>query len=350
MEASGNKNVSRVLIVGGGPAGSAAAIYCAKYGHQVILIESEKFPRRKPGETLHPGVDVIFRQLGVYDDIQNANFVRHDGVCVKWSYNEPPKTILFGKDNNEPWLGYQAFRADLDDILLSRARDVGAMVMQPCRACDILVESEQVIGVKTSSAGEVLGDFIIDASGGGHWLARKLNLTIEKHSSPLYARYGYAKGKCHARDQVPLIEATPDGWIWTAKVKNGLYQWTRLNFHKVSIAPNWLPDEFTGLKSSQAIHGADVTWRQVIQPAGPGYFIIGDAATVVDPASSHGVLKGLMSGIKAAHIISRIFKDKFPSTIASLDYNKWVSQWFFHDIAKLRELYMQHPSHPILVR
>jgi flavin-dependent dehydrogenase len=220
--------------------------------------------------------------------------------------------------------------------------------MQPCRALDILVESEQVIGVKTSFAGEVLGDFIIDAGGGGHWLARKLNLTIEKYSSPLYAHYGYAKGECHARDQVPLIEATPDGWIWTAKVKNHLYQWTRLNFHKRSLARDWLPDEFRGLTPSQPIQGADVTWRRVIQPSALGYFIIGDAATVVDPASSHGVLKGLMSGIKAAHTIFRIVKDKFPITIASLEYNKWVSQWFFHDIAKLRELYMQHPSHPIL--
>ena len=119
---------------------------------------------------------------------------------------------------------------------------------------------------------------MIDAGGGGHWLAKNLNLTVKRYSIPLYAQYGYAKGKCCARDQVPLIEATPWGWIWSAKIKNELYQWTRLNFHNISVPHDWLPDEFKDLVSSQPVRGADVTWRRVIQPSGLGYFIIGDAA------------------------------------------------------------------------
>ncbi len=51
--------------------------------------------------------------------LMNASFVRHNRVRLKWSYNEPPKTILFSKDNNRLWLWYHAFRADLDDILLA---------------------------------------------------------------------------------------------------------------------------------------------------------------------------------------------------------------------------------------
>ena len=113
---------TEVLIVGGGPAGSAAAIYCAKYGLSVMLVESDRFPRIKPGETLHPGVDIIFRELGIYDEIQKTDFIRHEGVSVKWTYNDPPVITHYGKDKNGPWLGYQAFRADLDNILLSKAQ------------------------------------------------------------------------------------------------------------------------------------------------------------------------------------------------------------------------------------
>jgi hypothetical protein len=127
--------------------------------------------------------------------------------------------------------------------------------------------------------------------------------------------YGYAKGECSVRDQVPLIKATSDGWIWTAKVKNGLYQWTRLCFRNTSIPADWLPDEFKRLTPSESTHGADVTWRRVINPAGEGYFIIGDAAMVIDPSSSHGVLKGMMSGIKAAYAISRIIKNNGSSVM-----------------------------------
>ena len=92
------------------------------------------------------------------------------------------------------------------------------------------------------------------------------------------------------------------------------------------------------------MHGVDVTWRRVVQPAGSGYFIVGDAAAVLDPASSHGVLKGIMSGMQAAHAIIRITKDHFPSEIASKNYNEWITEWFLYDIHKLEKFYSQHPS------
>jgi flavin-dependent dehydrogenase len=337
----------RIVIIGGGPAGSSAAIMCANLGFNVEVIEYERFPRGKPGETLHPGVEVLFRLLGVYEDIQNANFIRPRGICTKWCYSDPPKVTLFGKDGNGQWLGYQALRSDLDDILLSRARDLGAVIIQPCSALDILIDSGKVIGVTTSTGRDLFADFVVDAGGGGHWLARKLNLAIEKHSPRFYVQYGYAKGECLDRDQLPLIQAIPEGWIWTAKVKKGIYQWTRLNFKKPSISPNWLPDEFEHLTPIQAMRGANVTWRRVVPATGSGYFIAGDAATVIDPASSHGVLRALMSGIKVAHAMFRILHDKYPSKTISWEYNNWISQWFLHDVARLRQLYAQHPN-PLL--
>ncbi|MBA4535538.1 hypothetical protein H1196_23700 [Brevibacillus halotolerans] len=53
--------------------------------------------------------------------------------------------------------------------------------------------------------------------------------------------------------------------------------------------------------------GADMTWRVITQLGGPGgYFLIGDAATVLDPASSHGVLKAVMSGMMAGNLIAQM--------------------------------------------
>ncbi len=118
------------------------------------------------------------------------------------------------------------------------------------------------------------------------------------------------------------------------------------NNNKIIIPYGWLPDEFEGLEPIKSMHGADVTWRRVLQPAGSGYFIVGDAAAVLDPASSHGVLKGIMSGMKAAHAIIRITKDYFPSEIVSKNYTEWITEWFLHDIHKLKKFYSQHPSQP----
>jgi flavin-dependent dehydrogenase len=346
----------KVIIVGAGPAGSAAAIWCAKFGFHTVIVESAKFPRNRPGETLHPGVESLFEELGVKEDIQAAKFIRHRGIWTRWNSgkrevdknknnNNDWKLITFGEDEKGPWLGYQAWRARLDSILLQRAQKCGVCVLQPCQALDVMLDyNRKVIGIKTT-CGNFLADFVIDAAGGIHWLTRRLKLVIEKHSAPLFAFYGYAQGECPPRDEAPAIVLTPEGWTWTAKIQKHLYQWTQLYFNtsvdnKLMVPySGWLPDEFKGLEPVKPMHGADVTWRLVVQPSGPGYFIVGDAAAVLDPASSHGVLRGIMSGMKAAHAIIRISKDGFPNEIASKNYNEWITKWFLYDIQKLEKLY-----------
>ena len=46
----------QVIVLGGGPAGTATAIRCVQSGLRVALVERESFPRHRPGETQHPGI------------------------------------------------------------------------------------------------------------------------------------------------------------------------------------------------------------------------------------------------------------------------------------------------------
>lgn len=333
----------KIVIIGCGPAGSAAAIWCAKQGFSVTMIETAKFPRDRPGEALHPGIECLFTQLSVNHEIQSANFLRYPGIWVKWDCK--PTLIPFGSNQNMPWLGYQVRRAELDLILVERARMLGVVISQPCQALAPILEENRVVGVKTS-CGELMADFTIDAGGSGHWLAQKLKLSIQRYSPPLYVNYGYAEGCCPSRDLAPAIMAIRGGWLWTAKVHNNIYQWMRLMFERTPICQNWLPTEFEGLKVKQASRGADVSWRCVVTPAGSGYFIVGDAFGVVDPASFHGILRGMMSGIMASHAIFQISKTHLNKQLASLLYNEWLSNWYLHDVTKLRSLYTRHPDHP----
>lgn len=348
----------RILIIGGGPAGTSAAIWAAKRGFSVTIIESQKFPRNKPGETLHPGVEPLFEQLGVNKDVQAAKFMRHRGIWIRWTNNrkdsrdsDDRRLLTFGKDEKGLWLGYQAWRAILDNILLRRAKMCGVSVLQPCQALDVILDDDRkVIGLETS-CGNIMADFVIDATGGIHWLARRLKLVVGKHSPPLFAYYGYAKGECAPPCEEPAITITPNGWTWTAKIQKHLYQWTRLYFNRdkkniKSLLPyGWLPEEFKGLTPIQPMRGSDVTWRLVVKAAGSGYFLVGDAAAVIDPSSSHGVLRALMSGMMASHSIVRIIHDRIPSDSAINGYNYWISKWFFYDVAKLKELHRFHFTH-----
>lgn len=154
-----------VVVIGGGPAGSAASIQCARAGLNVALIERLLFPRNHPGETLHPGIEPLLRQLDVWEEVLAADFPRHVGQWIQWAGQ--PRFEPFGVDENGLWLGFQAWRADFDAILLERARQVGVQVLQPCRALQAIVNNGRVRGVLTSQ-GAVRAHFVVDASGDRH--------------------------------------------------------------------------------------------------------------------------------------------------------------------------------------
>jgi flavin-dependent dehydrogenase len=336
-----------VAIVGGGPAGSAAAIWCRRQGLRVVLLKREPFPRHRRGETLPPGVEPIFAQLGLTDAIQDAEFTRHAGTWVSWS--GPRRFEPFGADERGPWRGFQAPREELDRILLDAAKLAGASVIQSCRAERPLVEDNRVVGVETSQ-GTILARWIVDAGSGAHWLARQLTIPLRFASPRLLARYGYATGTWPERDDAPEIAADNTGWTWTARIAAGHYHWTRLSLveddpHR-DVAPACLA-ELTPLSRPR---GADVTWRIVSRPAGTGYICAGDAAAVLDPASSHGVLRGLMAGIMAGHTIARVTAGAVSEPDAIAGYTVWISDLFLAEVKAMTRLYRQLPRPPRWVR
>jgi 2-polyprenyl-6-methoxyphenol hydroxylase-like FAD-dependent oxidoreductase len=328
-----------VVVLGGGPAGAATAITCAQAGVSVMLLERQSFPRERPGETLHPGIEPLLHKLGVAEAVLAAGFLRHRGHWVQWG--DQPRFMPFGSDEQGEWLGFQAGRAELDSLLLEGARSHNIPIQQPCRAMGIRIEHGRVMGVETAS-GFIAATYVVDATGGQHWLAKQLGLQITHYSPPLTAYYGYAEGNCPLRDQAPAMVADAQGWIWTARVHPQLYQWTRLLFDPSPLPQNWRPDEFQSLTPRGKPRRADVTWRMASQVAGPGYFLTGDAAAVLDPASSHGVLKAILSGMMTGHLISQIDRGQ-SERFALQTYQSWLPEQFRHDLNTLQALYALKP-------
>ena len=95
--------------------------------------------------------------------------------------------------------------------------------------------------------------------------------------------------------------------------------------------------------------GADVTWRIVERPAGSGYICVGDAA-VLDPASSHGVLKAIMSGMMAGHVIAENLTGSASPATATGAYTEWLTDHFRADVAALTEMYRSLARPPAWVR
>lgn len=337
-----------VAVVGAGPAGTAAAISCARAGLGVAILDRAAPPRGRPGETLHPGIEAPLRELGVLGRVLRAGFPRHEGIWVGW--DAPPRFVPYGADDAGPWRGFQAWGADLDAMLLEHARDLGAEVFRPCRALRPTMSRGRVTGLETSE-GRIGARFVVDAAGSGHWLARRLGLPVRRRSPRLVARFGYVAGVCPAREAIPAIVADRSGWTWTAKVRPNLYQWTRLNLDGRRTDPAYVPTELHGLPRRGRDRGADVSWRIVGESAGPGYFMVGDAASVLDPASSHGVLKAVLSGMLAAHAITMsVASGGVMGQACASGYAGWIHERFEHDVAELRGLYARLPNPPSWVR
>jgi flavin-dependent dehydrogenase len=327
-----------VIVVGGGPAGSAAAIACASRGLRVWLFERETFGGERPGEALHPGIEPLLAQLGVADRLDSVVGVRHEGIWIEWSRSR--RFQSFGRDSEGRWRGFQVWRADFDTLLLQRARETGVEVFQPYAVTGILNGDDGASGV-TTGAGPVTGRMIIDATGRADWLSRMLGIERRVRSPRLIARYGYADGYCPTHDLAPTLVGDRSGWLWTAMVRPGTYQWTRVVLDASAIGPDWMPEAFSGLVPHGRSRGADVTWRIASEVAGRNWFMVGDAAARLDPTSSHGVLKALMSGIAAGHLIAAVLSGTAPAAGAAAAYHDWVAGWFADDAVQLSKFYRE---------
>jgi flavin-dependent dehydrogenase len=321
-----------VLIVGAGPAGCAAAIVCRQAGLSVAVVDARRRSNDRPGETLHPGIEVLFDRLGVGDAVRASDFIRHAGVEVRW--DKPLGFVPYGEDAAGPWRGFQAWRSELDAILRDRVSRLGGQIHLGCRTIRPVARAGRVTGVETSE-GLFAADWVIDAAGSRHWLARHLALPIQWFSPQLFATYGYLRRTEH---HPPRLEADADGWTWEAEVREGLYQWTRLLFDETG-APLAVP------AGQGKMRTADVGWRWVPDAAGPGYFAVGDAAVTLDPTSSHGVLRAVMCGMMAGHLLATTSANEGVTR-----YRSWLRTWVEQDVRALQELYARLPRPPDWLR
>lgn len=324
-----------LVVVGGGPAGAAAAITAARAGVRVMILEERTFPRFRPGETLHPGLEPVLERLGARDALLSATSLRHAGTWVEWGKHSG--FVPFGHDETGPWLGFQASRGDFDDRLLAVASGCGAEIVGQ-RAIGVTRDAQgQVIGVESATT-SIQARFVLDASGPVHWLARRLAVPLVKESRTLIARFGYADAKQPTAKPLPRVRSDTCGWTWIADLGDGRYQWTRVSEPAARPRESWLPAELDGCRS-RGTFGADVTWRCAERVAGLGWFLCGDAAAVLDPLSSRGVLRAVMSGMMAAHLAVAAINGDLRDRDAARAYHSWLATWFSCDAKTMAAAY-----------
>lgn len=336
MTAPGDRLMSRfdVVVLGAGPAGCATAIYCAQRGLRVALLETSPFPRHRPGETLHPGVEPLLHTLGVAP----LDCLRHAGHWVHW--DKPPRFQAF---NDGEWQGFQISRSLLDGQLLSAADAAGVHILHPRRIDRVLVRQNRVQGVSADST-ECKGHYVVDATGRHGWLQRQLHIPWLRFSPRLIARYGYCHDNRLHDDELGLF-AHARGWHWLARISRSCLHWTQLHFVDDTRCRE-RPRVLDQCAAVGPVRGADVSWRRCLRTAGPGYFLVGDAAATLDPCASHGVIKALISGMHAASAIVDCLSWPAGEATVQAAYQRWLHAGFERDVAALRSFYQIHPHPP----
>lgn len=313
-----------VAIVGGGPAGAAAAAMLAKDGFDVLLAEKSRFPRFHIGESLLPHSMPILEKLGVLPAVEaigvpkfGADFADAHGCS---------RNMLFSRALKPgPAQAFQVKRSDFDDILLQNAKSQGVSVLEETLVKTVDLDREDEVRLEIEEPGKkrrwIKARQLIDASGRDGLLARKLSLRTpnkQHQSAAVFSHYENVprhEGKQAGNVSIYWFD---HGWMWFIPLPNGvtsvgavcntdyfksrsvpLEQFLNDTIQRSSVAAK----RMSSARRVDEVRAASNYSYGAEQMCGPNHVLIGDAYAFIDPVFSSGVHIALNSAMLGAELV-----------------------------------------------
>ena len=314
---------TEVLVIGGGPGGSAAAMFLLKEGIKPIILEQEEFPRFHIGESMTGEAAAVLRRLGLHELINERHFPVKHGVRV---FGEGGKHAWFipvsarDKDwNLVPGTTWSVRRSEFDGLMLDEAVRRGATLVRGTATKPLFGEDGGVRGVTMQHSDgrieEIESDVVLDCSGMATFLAN------QKATGPKYigsydkqiAFFAHVRGALRdegtegetARDNTIIFYEKKFHWSWFIPVDDevtsiGLVV-PRAKFVESKQTPqefflDYLPQINPDLARRIAdyelvdkVHVIPNYSYQVRRFCGKGYICVGDAHRFIDPIFSFGL-------------------------------------------------------------
>lgn len=359
-----------VVVIGGGPGGSATAGLLAKQGHRVLVIEREKFPRYHIGESLITGTIPTLDDLGLRDRLDQMGFTRKYGGTLLWGKSQGTWDFRFTESSNYEY-SFQVRRADFDALLLARARELGAYVIEEATVKEPMFEGDRIVGVSYAQKGSpetrtATCRMLVDASGQSHILGRRFDLVEWHEDLRNVAVWTYFQG-CNlyggTRAGDTVTENRPSGWFWFIPLSDNTvsvgYVTPIDELKKSGLSPEELylaelgkaqevralTDGATRVSGFRTIRDWSYTCRRF---HGPGWALVGDAAAFIDPLLSTGVTLALRGAHGLADTIDATLRDPASEERMLGQYEKNYREFldsllefvrFFYDRTKHKEEY-----------
>ncbi|WP_184557980.1 FAD-dependent oxidoreductase [Xanthomonas arboricola] len=312
-----------VLIVGGGPAGCAAAIILAELGWAVTLLEKAQHPRFHIGESLLPMNMPILERLGVLEQVRQIGVLKRgaDFPNDAGGYN----TFRFSHAlDAKADFAFQVPRAQFDQVLFNRARAVGVDAREQVLVEQVNLDGEQPVLQACSADGQRLQfrpRYLLDASGRDTFLGNRLKLkraNAKHQSAALFSHFrGVARRPGEDAGNISIYRHA-HGWMWLIPLPDDImsvgavcypeYMKTRQGdsegFLMRTLALN--PEVAARMAGAQRVAPVHATGNYAYgctRMAGPRWLMLGDAYTFVDPMFSSGVFLAMHSAERGAAMV-----------------------------------------------
>ena len=306
-----------VVIVGGGPAGSATACFLAAEGVDVLLLDRAHFPRDKVcAEYLSPEASRVLDAMGVLGKVEAAGGSQLVGMMVRAPSGESCRGYFAGAH------GYRGFRDTglalrrtiLDSILLSHARGAGACVREGARVIDVHMEAGRAAGVVVAEADgrrtTVRSRLVIGADGLRSIVSRRLGLARRSRWPSRIALVGHFTDVAGV-GEVGEIHVDTQGYLGIAPVGGGTVNVGVVvpvsRAKDIAGAPSeflerWIDDRphlrerFVRARAVGAVRATGPFASAVRRGWAPGAAVVGDAADFFDPFTGEGIYAALRGG------------------------------------------------------
>jgi len=313
-----------VLVVGGGPAGSAAAISLARANRSVCVLEATNYNSRRVGEHLAPKARQVLGKLGCPDVLEESAALSSPGIRSFWGETERNRDYLFERGGE----GWNLDRARFDRALASQAEKAGAILSLGAHAR--VVERVKRGWRVTARCQEGLQEFnamiLVDATGPAAFVARRLGAKRIKFDH-LVARVSWIHCT-NPMDHRLIVEAVDNGWWYSVPIPGDQLVTAFLTDADYVNALDYRSSEFSRphlCRSRDLRQDSPITTvvpsplicpaesAVLDRPSGPDWIAVGDAAFARDPLSASGIKCALESGMAAAAAILRYLGGAVPS-------------------------------------
>ena len=308
-----------VIVLGGGPAGTAAALTLRHYSSlSVAVIEKSNYDQPRIGETLSPGVQGLLSYLKVWDDFVADGHQPSLGTSAAWGgSNIITQDFIFTPFGK----GWHLDRRRFDRMLAQAVTQAGGTVLRKAQVenCQRTTANGWQLTIDQGSGPiDFQARFIVDATGK---VARLVKSEGAKRQfiDRLIAIAGTVRFPNGAPpDTFTLIETCETGWWYSAKLPNASMivafmtdadiarkqkllsgeVWRQALTRTTHTSERVMAGQLVGRLGTHAAHSSCLETM-----VGEGWLAAGDTAASHDPLSSSGIPRALDSGIHAARAI-----------------------------------------------